>query len=40
VEKIRQTVAAIHAGTYKSCGVPPCWDGKATERIFAVLNEQ
>jgi UDP-N-acetylglucosamine 2-epimerase (non-hydrolysing) len=40
VEKIRQTVAAIHAGTYKSCGVPPCWDGKATERIFAVLNER
>jgi UDP-N-acetylglucosamine 2-epimerase (non-hydrolysing) len=39
-EKIRQTVASIHAGTYKSCGVPPRWDGKATERIFAVLNGQ
>jgi UDP-N-acetylglucosamine 2-epimerase (non-hydrolysing) len=38
--KIRETVASIHAGTYKSCGVPPCWDGKATERIFAVLNGQ
>jgi UDP-N-acetylglucosamine 2-epimerase (non-hydrolysing) len=38
VEKIRRTVASIHEGTYKSCGVPPYWDGKATERIFAVLN--
>lgn len=39
-EKIRQTVASIHQGTYKACGVPPYWDGKATERIFAVLNGQ
>ncbi len=40
VEKIRQTVTSIHEGTYKSCGVPPYWDGKATERIFAVLSGQ
>ncbi len=37
-QKILDTVASIQAGTYKSCQVPPLWDGKATERIFAVID--
>jgi UDP-N-acetylglucosamine 2-epimerase (non-hydrolysing) len=37
-EKIFQTVASIKSGTYKKCGIPPYWDGKATERIFEVIS--
>ncbi len=38
-EKIFQTVASINSGTYKKCGIPPYWDGKATERIFEVISQ-
>ncbi len=38
-EGILATVAQINAGTYKKCNIPPLWDGKATERIFAVIDK-
>ena len=38
--KILSTVAQINGGTYKTCQIPPLWDGKATERIFAVLDDR
>jgi UDP-N-acetylglucosamine 2-epimerase (non-hydrolysing) len=38
-DKIMNTVDKIKKGTYKSCGIPPMWDGNATERIFEVLNK-
>lgn len=38
-EKIMEAAAQIMTGTYKSCQVPPHWDGKATERIFEVINQ-
>ena len=37
-QKILSTVAQINGGTYKTCQIPPLWDGKATERMFAVLD--
>ncbi len=39
-EKIRQTVAAIHNRTYKTCQVPVFWDGNATKRIFEVISQR
>ncbi len=36
---ILDTVAQINSGTYKACNIPPLWDGKATERIFAVIDK-
>jgi UDP-N-acetylglucosamine 2-epimerase (non-hydrolysing) len=36
---ILATVKQINTGTYKKCEVPPLWDGKATERIFAVIHK-
>lgn len=36
---ILETVARINTGTYKKCDIPPLWDGKATERIFAVIDK-
>lgn len=38
-EGILQTVEQIFNGTYKSCQIPPLWDGKATERIFEVISQ-
>jgi UDP-N-acetylglucosamine 2-epimerase (non-hydrolysing) len=38
-DKIMNTVDKIKKGIYKSCGIPPMWDGNATERIFEVLNK-
>lgn len=35
---ILQTVEHIYKGVYKSCRVPPLWDGHATDRIFEVLS--
>ncbi|MDJ1480984.1 UDP-N-acetylglucosamine 2-epimerase (non-hydrolyzing) [Cytophagaceae bacterium YF14B1] len=38
-EKILTTVNQINTGSYKTCGIPPLWDGKATERIFSLLDK-
>lgn len=38
-EKILATVEQIMRNDYKSCQIPPLWDGKATERIFEVINK-
>lgn len=37
-EKIIATVSQITNNSYKSCQVPPLWDGRATERIFEVIS--
>lgn len=38
-EKILATVNQINTGSYKTCSIPPLWDGKATERIFSIINK-
>jgi UDP-N-acetylglucosamine 2-epimerase (non-hydrolysing) len=38
-EKIQAMVEKILTNTYKSCAIPPLWDGKATERIFELLSK-
>jgi UDP-N-acetylglucosamine 2-epimerase (non-hydrolysing) len=38
-ENILTTVEQIFNNTYKSCQIPPLWDGKATERIFDVISK-
>jgi UDP-N-acetylglucosamine 2-epimerase (non-hydrolysing) len=38
-DKINETVEQIFSNNYKSCAVPPLWDGKATERIFEVISK-
>jgi UDP-N-acetylglucosamine 2-epimerase (non-hydrolysing) len=35
---IREAIDRIESGRFKQGGVPPLWDGKATERIFDVLE--
>ena len=35
---VRNAIARIEAGTFKKGEVPPLWDGRATERIFDVLE--
>jgi UDP-N-acetylglucosamine 2-epimerase (non-hydrolysing) len=37
-EKIIATVESILTNRYKTCHIPPLWDGKATERIFEVIS--
>lgn len=37
-DKIVETVNQIRNGNYKTCNIPPYWDGHATERIFEVLS--
>jgi UDP-N-acetylglucosamine 2-epimerase (non-hydrolysing) len=39
VELIKSYILSIENGSYKSGVVPIFWDGKATQRIFKVLNE-
>ena len=39
LDKIKATVEQIFSNTYKTCAIPPLWDGKATERIFEVLSK-
>jgi UDP-N-acetylglucosamine 2-epimerase (non-hydrolysing) len=39
LEGIMKCVAQIEQGTFKKGEVPPLWDGKATERIFGILNK-
>jgi UDP-N-acetylglucosamine 2-epimerase (non-hydrolysing) len=39
VPSILKHVELIRKGEYKKGEVPPLWDGHATERIFAILNE-
>lgn len=36
---VRGAIARIERGTFKAGEVPPLWDGKATERIVAVLEQ-
>jgi len=36
--ELQQYVRAIQLGTYKSGNIPDLWDGKASERIFAILS--
>lgn len=36
---IHRKIEEIISGTYKKGGIPPLWDGKATERIFEVLSK-
>jgi UDP-N-acetylglucosamine 2-epimerase (non-hydrolysing) len=38
-DMIQATVESIFSNTYKSCAIPPLWDGKATERIFEVISK-
>jgi UDP-N-acetylglucosamine 2-epimerase (non-hydrolysing) len=38
MKAVRNAIARIEAGTFKKGEVPPLWDGKATERIFDVLE--
>lgn len=35
---VRAAIARIEGGTFKRGEVPPLWDGRATERIFDVLE--
>ncbi len=35
---VRNAIARIENGTFKKGDVPPLWDGRATERIFDVLE--
>ena len=35
---ILKLIEDIHAGNYKKGEIPPLWDGKATERILAVIS--
>jgi UDP-N-acetylglucosamine 2-epimerase (non-hydrolysing) len=39
LDKIKATVEQIFSNTYKTCAIPPFWDGKATERIFEILSK-
>jgi UDP-N-acetylglucosamine 2-epimerase (non-hydrolysing) len=36
---LKDKIAQIENGTFKKGTIPPMWDGKATERIFEVLNK-
>ncbi len=38
MKAVRNAIARIEAGTFKKGEVPPLWDGRATERIFDVLE--
>jgi len=38
-EAILATVEQINTRRYKACGIPAMWDGKATERIFAIIDK-
>ena len=38
VALILKLIDEIHAGNYKKGEIPPLWDGKATERILAVIS--
>ncbi|MBK9195470.1 MAG: UDP-N-acetylglucosamine 2-epimerase (non-hydrolyzing) [Flavobacteriales bacterium] len=38
MKAVRNAIARIEAGTFEKGEVPPLWDGKATERIFDVLE--
>ena len=40
IESLDKLITAITDGTYKKGQVPPLWDGKATDRILAILNEK
>lgn len=40
VEKIKNEIDKIEAGTYKKGSIPPLWDGKSTERIMQVLSKE
>ena len=39
VEVIKSYIQSIEDGSYKTGVIPEFWDGKATQRIFKVLNE-
>lgn len=39
LDAIRSRIIAIEQGTYKRGNIPPLWDGRATERIFEILNQ-
>ncbi len=39
VDLIKSYIQSIEDGSYKSGVIPKYWDGKATQRIFKVLNE-
>jgi UDP-N-acetylglucosamine 2-epimerase (non-hydrolysing) len=38
MEAVREAIARIEGGTFKKGEVPQLWDGRATERIFDVLE--
>lgn len=40
LDTVRRRIAAIENGSFKKGTIPPLWDGKATERIFAVLSKE
>jgi UDP-N-acetylglucosamine 2-epimerase (non-hydrolysing) len=39
IDHIRSRIAAIENGSYKKGEIPPLWDGRATERIFEIVNK-
>lgn len=39
MDAVRAAIARIENGTFKKGQVPPLWDGRATERIFDVLEQ-
>jgi UDP-N-acetylglucosamine 2-epimerase (non-hydrolysing) len=38
-EKIMTILDQVFSGTYKTCAIPPLWDGHATERVVKILNK-
>ncbi len=38
MDKVRDAIARIESGKFRRGDVPPLWDGRATERIFDVLE--
>lgn len=38
MDAVRKAIARIEGGTFKRGEVPPLWDGRATERVFDVLE--
>ncbi len=39
LDGIINLINKIQSGSYKNGEIPPLWDGKATERIFEVINQ-
>ena len=40
IEIIGEKIESIQKGTFKKGAIPPLWDGQATKRIVAAINER